>query len=237
MVSFLQSPHAIDRYFREVLCWWFQGFRKQRKGKHKAGTMEYASVSTRHRAFPNRYHISARAYRVNLWEVQHSKLTYWQHLTTFISQHSLANPRRFADRICKCQDILPTPLRSSISLSLCSMIHHIEGPASATPSRRQASAIGSIDLGASKIRRIEDDIQSRIRSLLHSRNIRNPPRTPYPSYEQQAYGSEDSALNLVISKSVAKTVSWCFVTHREKIGSTMMSNVLTRIRWLLTATI
>ncbi|KAH8817931.1 hypothetical protein F5882DRAFT_472233 [Hyaloscypha sp. PMI_1271] len=66
----------------------------------------------------------------------------------------------------------------------------IDGPVGVTSSRRRGSTIGSTGLDYSSCHRVDEDIISRIRSLLLSRNDHRPPRTPCPSDEHNYRCSE-----------------------------------------------
>lgn len=64
------------------------------------------------------------------------------------------------------------------------MTQPLEGSFNAPRSRQPGSAVNNTSMSTPSHRRVDEDILTRIRSLLLARNVSNPPRTPYPSDEQ-----------------------------------------------------
>lgn len=99
---------------------------------------------------------------------------------TSLSLHSLHTPhiRPYDSYIHSYLSLLPL------------MTAHSRGPIEVFSSKRRASTANSTGLDYSSCYRVEEDILSRIRSLLLSRNDRCPPRTPYISEEDHNRHSE-----------------------------------------------
>jgi MFS family permease len=82
------------------------------------------------------------------------------------------------------------------------------GLAGAISLRRRGSMVGDTSLDYSSCHRVDEDIISRIRSLLLSRNDHRPPRTPCPSDEHNHLCSEIGdtvgGFDIITAKSAAK---------------------------------
>jgi hypothetical protein len=83
------------------------------------------------------------------------------------------------------------------------MLAHPGGP----PSRRRSDTYNSTGLDYSTCSRVEDDIPTRIRSLLLSRHAYYPPRTPWPSDETASRHRDDFDAVVGLDFKTAKTVA------------------------------
>ncbi len=99
-----------------------------------------------------------------------------------------------------------TPFIPRIHFPTRLMDSNLDGPIDAIRSRRRASTAGSTGLDYMTSRRIDEDISSRIRSLLLSRQHHYPPRTPHPSDEQPPGGPAESDPFLNFDFSTARSI-------------------------------